>query len=645
MKINNNVLNNSVQKKQSFNGIGSKAVEGMINISDKIASAGFIAQFIVQDGIGSIIPRIGTGLTRNSDVTGELNYKFASLEACREILTGPPVMFIPVLTYGLAKKYIGSTLMSSVSTIEAFSEKLKNVVLDENIDLSDASAVKRGFYSQSWKKALCKTCGEGYSPDRNLIEKLTTLMTELETAPKKAVDAANTRTTKTILGEISSLVTSELKSHANVKSSFSKISYEDGLLKAVKAPITEFANHMQNFSKDFLKNIKGFSAEDPNAAKILTTNINTLKNKRIGSRVLMNFVTIGAVLLYSIGVPKLYKRMSKTNPGLIGLEEKKTETVAEYNAPVNYEAFNKFKEGKNPAFKGNKPSFKGSMLNRIANSVQSGGLIRKAAGAFEFDGINMTFAPLMAYMGLGILVPRVKNAYDKHDKREILTRDIFTIAALVAGAKALLKTVTRMFEKSSGIVMSEKASNYAEMPRWRRICEHLRPFGGTQVYSNEDILLKYTDVDKFNGGFEGFCNYIKQSGGNLVKLFANDKAAASNMESMLGKKLKDATDNEILEAVKNKSNAQYIENIVKVFKDNNNTFVKKAKSITGVFGFVSTLIVIPAFMIFLQKFNEKVTKHAIAKEQAEKKSLNQKFTALRLTTNLLTPEKSKLNIK
>ena len=48
----------------------------------------------------------------------------------------------------------------------------------------------------------------------------------------------------------------------------------------------------------------------------------------------------------------------------------------------------------------------------------------------------------------------------------------------------VIETITRLFEKKSGIVMSEKASNYAEMPKWKRVLEHLRPFGGTQVYSN-----------------------------------------------------------------------------------------------------------------------------------------------------------------
>ena len=50
-------------------------------------------------------------------------------------------------------------------------------------------------------------------------------------------------------------------------------------------------------------------------------------------------------------------------------------------------------------------------------------------------------------------------------------------------------------------------------------------------------------------------------------------------------------------------------------------------------------------MIFLQKFNERMTKKAIAKEQAEKKAFEQKFNAIKLTTDLNSPNKESLNLK
>ena len=633
MKINN-VSDNIKTNKQSFKGIGTKIIDGMVNAQNAVLGAGVAATFVCQDFLGSEAPRIITGLFRNHDKTGQLNYKFASMEACRELLTAPVMMFLPIATFALADRFIGGSVKTPVTAIENFTKKMTDAYNAGAGNIKDGAELKKAFYDNSWRDALKSTCRKNYNPSKDFIDKLSDLMLKLETANKKQ--------SKEITKQIYEIVSNEIKQNANVKRLFTKIAYEDILGKKSRTSIGSFIGHMSRFAKDSLKFVGDISKLTPEK---FVDGIGTFSKKRMGSRVIMNFATIAASLLYVTQVPKIYKSLNKTNPGLIGLEEKKPDMAEEIITPVDYEAFKIAKSSGKQAFKGNSPSFKGLGIGRITKAVQKDGFWRKFTNAFEFDGINMSCAGLLSLMGLGVVYPRVKNAYDKHDRREILTRDIVTITALVAGAKALLKTVTRLFEKKSGIVMSEKAPNYKKMPKWRRILEHLRPFGGTQVYSNDDIILKYTNVDKFNDGLAGFCKFIKKSGGNLAKLFANDNVTKTNMEQMLGKSLKEATNNEIINAVSDAKNAKFVENIVNVFKDNKNTFVRKAKSITGVFGFVSTFIAVPAFMIFLQKFNEHVTKNAIAKEQKEKKLLNQKFTAIKLSTDLIIPDKSKLNFK
>ena len=629
MKINN-ISNNNI-KNQSFNGIGSNLVNGMVKVQDAVLGAGIATTFVCQDFLGSEAPRIITGLFRNSDKTGELNYKFASMEACRELLTAPIMMFLPIATFALANKYIGGTTKTPVSAIESFADKMTTAYKSGASAIEDAAQLKKTFYETSWADALKNTCGSTYEPQKEFTNKLSDLMVNLENAATKADK-------KSISSEITNLVSNEIKSNAPVKSAFTRISYKDALGKQSSSAIGSFIDHMKGFAKDslnFVGDTKNLSVDD------FAAKMGTFIKKRSGARVLMNFATVAASILYVTQVPKIYKSLNKTNPGLIGLEENKDENTVVKSAPIDYEAFDKLKK----ANAQNTPAFKGLGLGKIANAVASDGKFRKFANAFEFDGINMSCAALLSTMGLGVLYPRVKNAYDKHDRREILTRDIVTISALIAGAKALLKTITRTFEKVSGIAMSEKAPNYFEMSKSRRIFEHLRPFGGVQVFSNSDIALKYTDVDKFKGGFEGFCKYVSEAGGNLVKLFQNDKTTKSNMESMLGKSLKNATEAEIMNAIKDSKNKALVDNIINVFKNPNNTFVKKAKSITGVFGFISTFVAVPAFMIFLQKFNEKMTKKAIAKEQEEKKAIDQKFTAIKLTTDLNAPDKANLNLK
>lgn len=643
MKINNinNINIDNKSKTPAFKGLGAKSVENMVKATDAIERAGFIAAFVTQDCLGSIIPRILTGLTRNSDKTGELNYKFASLEACREILTGPPTMFIPIATIAYARNHIGNSLKSPVSAIESFSNGLGDIVKNGSSDINDLNNLKQSFYSKTWEKTLIDSCGKDYTPKKGLIEKLTSLMTELETSRNytfkdKIHHTPKFRTTNDIIGDITNLVSEELRSNADVTGSFARVTYKDGVNKPAQSAIGAFTGHMSDYVKDIMKNVKNIEA--PSATKITET-IVKVKNNRVVQRVILNFVSLGAVLLYSTVVPKLYKSLNKTNPGLIGLTDDDKPKIAENNKKsVNYEAFDKIKDDNN----NNKIAFKGLGLGKLSKIIQKDGAIRKFANAYEFNGINMSYATLMTFMGLGILVPRVANAYDKHDKREILTRDILTIAALVYGSKALLKNIANFFEKKLGIVLSEKPEGYFQKTKTKQFFDRLKPFSGTQVFSNNDIALKYTNIEKFKNGFAGFCEFISKSGGDLVKFFSNDKTTKENMEKMLGKALNKSTREEIMQAVADKKNAEFVNNIINVFKNPNNTFVKKAKSITGVFGFVSTFIAIPGFMIFLQKFNEKVTKRAIAKEQAEKRALDQKFTAIKLTYDLLKPEQSKL---
>lgn len=644
MKVNN-ISNNNI-KNQSFNGIGAKIVDKMVNIQNAVVGAGVATTFVCQDFLGSEAPRIITGLFRNSDKTGELNYKFASMEACRELLTAPVMMFLPIATFALADKYIGGTTRTPITAIESFTDKMTTAYKSGASAVNDSAQLKQAFYKTSWTDALKNTCGGTYEPSKDTIEKLSSLMTELETSRNRTLKdrikkVPEFRTSKDIIGDISNIVSNEIRSNAPVQNSFTKIIYKDALGKESSSTIGSFIGHMKGFAKDsldFIGDTKNLSADD------FVNKITTFMKKRSGARVLMNFATMAAAILYVTQVPKIYKSLNKTNPGLIGLEEAKDENTVVKSAPIDYEAFEKLKKA-NAQNGQNNPAFRGLGLGKIADGLAADGKFRKIAKAFEFDGINMGFATLLSVMGLGVIYPRVKNAYDKHDKREILTRDILTISALVAGAKALYKTISRVFEKTTGFAMSEKNPDYFKMSKPRRIFEHLRPFGGVQVYSDDEIVLKYSNIDKYKGGFKGFCESISKAGGNLVKFFANDKDTKSNMEQMLGKALKDSSEEEIMTAIADKKNAKFIENIINVFKDKNNVFIKKAKSITGVFGFMSTFVAVPAFMIFLQKFNEKVTKHAIAKEQEEKKAFEQKFTAIKLTADLNAPDKSTLNLK
>ena len=67
----------------------------VITLMDAIDRGGFAASFIMQDFLGMAGFRVLTGMYRNHDKTGKLNWDFAKKEGIREVLSGPSAFIIP----------------------------------------------------------------------------------------------------------------------------------------------------------------------------------------------------------------------------------------------------------------------------------------------------------------------------------------------------------------------------------------------------------------------------------------------------------------------------------------------------------------------------------------------------------------------
>ena len=81
----------------SFGNMGNP----VITLMDAIDRGGFAASFIMQDFLGMAGPRVLTGMYRNHDKTGQLNWDFAKKEGTREILSGPSAFIIPAFLRNL----------------------------------------------------------------------------------------------------------------------------------------------------------------------------------------------------------------------------------------------------------------------------------------------------------------------------------------------------------------------------------------------------------------------------------------------------------------------------------------------------------------------------------------------------------------
>ena len=73
---------------------------------------------------------------------------------------------------------------------------------------------------------------------------------------------------------------------------------------------------------------------------------------------------------------------------------------------------------------------------------------------------------------------------------------------------------------------------------------------------------------------------------------------------------------EIKNAFKNVKNTEALENIYKTFRNSNNKFINYAKTMNSFFGAHSTLALVPAFMIWLARYCDNMTKRDRAKHLA-----------------------------
>ena len=86
--------------------------------------------------------------------------------------------------------------------------------------------------------------------------------------------------------------------------------------------------------------------------------------------------------------------------------------------------------------------------------------------------------------------------------------------------------------------------------------------------------------------------------------------------------MKQATADEIKNAFKNVKNQDALKNIYNAFKNKDNKYIKIAKTANSSFGFVSTLVLVPLFMMHLARFCDRMTKKSIAKAEVEKSAQN-----------------------
>lgn len=260
------------------------------------------------------------------------------------------------------------------------------------------------------------------------------------------------------------------------------------------------------------------------------------------------------------------------------------------------------------------PSFSGALSQKLLK----GGALRKFSNAIEFDGVAMSSFSVMALLYFAVIGTRIKNAYDKYDRYEIVRRDVTSITALIFLADMLKKGFSQIGSKTTGLVLTQKPKGFDKLGT--KIWNYINPTAEFRPLNGGQIVSKYSQVEGFKDGMADFCRFISEKGGNLKKVLNIDSTVKTKTEEILGKSISAASDKEIIDSFSKAKDSSALKEIYKVFEKTDNVFVKKAKMMNNLCGFVSIFVLTPALMLWIAETNEKITKKRIAKDLAAQKA-------------------------
>lgn len=612
----NNLKEQNQQKHQQTSFTGS--FNPVVTLMDAIDKGGFAASFIAQDGIGMVAPRIYEGLNRNREKDengkkiGPLNWEFARREGIREILSGPSAFLIPMGIMAIIKKTSGTANNVHVSHIEALGQNFADYAAKHPEQLKNSAEFKKGYYAQILENALENSTDKTFNGDQ-LKEKAKNFAEKLVASEEKRANKDKKNANKLqaeIVDEYMKLRKQYSAPSGNELAVSLKVSGKD---KPLGTNIRQLVQSLTDYSGDALEKVNKHLEKHANGN--IDEYIKKFNTHRAGTRVLSNLGMWAAVVGFYTLIPKLYNLGLKHDPGLKGLVEEGTEK------PEDKAKEDKKAETKDQT-KDKNVVFTGGITSMAGKTAMKDGGISKVLKIFEFNGASMSVPAMLTLLFGFCLPPRYINAKSDKERKEILVRDISSFTAILFGAKALSRGFSDVFANASGFALNIKPENHNKN-FFNKLKNYFTAGSGVNVLNSEQIVSKYSNVQEYQNGINGFFNFLEENGGNVKKVLLNvDKTVKENAEEIMknfnGKSIKEATIEDIHKAFEKAKGSDALEKIYTVFSAKDNKFVNRAKTMNSAFGFASTLILVPAFMMWLARYCENMTKKAIAKEKEEK---------------------------
>ena len=613
--IAQNINNNDKQEKQ--NVAFKSGMVGALNASgalmQSIENGGFLASFLIQDGIGMTVPRTAAGFLRDKEHTGHYNMQEGFEVLGREGMTGPCMMAVAPLSLLLAAKFGKSTSVNT-QLIKRFGNSLKEILAKPEFDkslLKNADKFKNEFYKTNVEKILTDTVGKE-NTTKESVDYIIKQIANMENIPSDAKLAKFRGKAK-----YKSQCMQNIVEHIN-NIKYSKSTDLD-MLQKVK------------FGSDKLDSKKVFGTKDTIDAMIKYTDdaivankhldkldelqADSIKNKSLAKRMITNISMMFATLGVLSVLPNIYAR-GKTAPGARKTEE------------------NQENQNNNVSFKG---KGKPSLLERL------GKLIGKNKSDFvsselEYNGHNFTNTLMAGLSIFGLLTPRGMHAYNRAQKDEngkkdltdlyeILLRDLTSSLAVVFAVPMGTRAFVTSYEKNSGFVLMHKNRN---MNKTKTIADLFNPYSKSHVLTNAEISALYDNINS-KDKMLNFCKYIDKNGGDLQKIILKSE----NVEEMFNNSTLDLKSLKgMKKADKNKKIISFVEKfdksddlISKVMKGagkaRGNKIASFARGLNSMPGSLTTFFISPYLLgWFIPRLTYKNTRRIHEKHDSEREAKN-----------------------
>jgi len=544
-----------------------------------IENKGYVASFLIQDGLGMTLPRTVTGFYRDREVTGEYNIKEGLEVLGREGMTGPFMMAVAPLMIWLTGKFCKSC-SSNTKLIKIIGDNFKSLVESSNLPQSiknNKEAFKEEFVKHNIRKFYKDTIPE----DRNAEETINYIVKEFEklnSKDKKTVEAGY----KNILNKLNDNM---VKISPNLES-ICRLSANYGGKKQTFAS-GDVIKAINNFANDAI-------VKNPECSNIDTKAAENIKNNLAAKRLGFNIATIAATLGGLSYLPKIYAYNSVA-PG------------AQHLVEQNNEADDSI-------------SFKGKGINSEGILSKIGSFLTKKVPAwfqseFEYNGYNFTMS-LMACISLfGLLLPRGLRAYDRAlvdengkkdltEIHEILLRDTISSLGVVYIVPIMQKAIISLYEDKKGFILSNRASMNKKW--YQKVLDAINPYSDLKLLSNTELQALYGNIDS-KEKMVNFAKFINKKGGDLEKILSKSEtakevfaASSFTLESIREKSMKEKNKQIISFFEHLKDNDTTKELITKLMNDKGlgkkSSISKIARGLSSVPGFLSTVLISPILL-------------------------------------------------